>query len=56
MAWKASETKLVKSKYLISAIIFGAVVPYLLISLNYLANSHNEGKVIIENSRGGRFL
>ena len=31
MAWKASKTKLVKSKYLISAIIFGAMVPYLTI-------------------------
>jgi amino acid transporter len=29
MAWKASKTKLVKSKYLISAIIFGAMVPYM---------------------------
>ena len=29
MAWKASKTKLVKSKYLISAIIFGAIVPYM---------------------------
>ena len=31
MAWKASKTKLVKSKYLISAIIFGAMVPYMTI-------------------------
>ena len=31
MAWKASKTKLVKSKYLISAIIFGAIVPYMTI-------------------------
>ena len=31
MAWKASKTKLVKSKYLISAIIFAAMVPYLTI-------------------------
>ena len=29
MAWKASKTKLVKSKYLISAIIFGAMLPYM---------------------------
>ena len=31
MAWRASKTKLVKSKYLISAIIFAAMVPYLTI-------------------------
>ena len=31
MAWKASKTKLVKAKYLISAIIFAAMVPYLTI-------------------------
>ena len=52
MAWKASEAKLVKSKYLISAIIFGAVVPYLLISLNYLANSHNEGGKVLAQCMG----
>ena len=34
MAWKASKTKLVKSKYLISAIIFGAMIPYMTICGN----------------------
>ena len=52
MAWRASEAKLVKSKYLISAIIFGAMVPYFLISLNHLANSHNEGGKVLAQCMG----
>ena len=42
MAWKASKTKLVKSKYLISAIIFGAMVPYLTIFVNIIIQQYNE--------------
>ena len=52
MAWKASEAKLVKSKYLVGAIIFGAMVPYLLIFLNHLANSHNEGGKVLAQCMG----
>ena len=44
MAWKASKTKLVKSKYLISAIIFGAMVPYMSIFGNIFGH-------IIKSSR-----
>ena len=44
MAWKASKTKLVKSKYLISAIIFGAMVPYMTIFGNIFGH-------IIKSSR-----
>ena len=40
MAWKASKTKLVNSKYLISAIIFGAMVPYLTLFLNNVIHGH----------------
>ena len=43
MAWKASKTKLVKSKYLISAIIFGAMVPYLTIFGNNMLRQYNKG-------------
>ena len=50
MAWKASKTKLVKSKYLISAIIFGTMVPYMTVFGNIFGhimksskNQHNEG-------------
>ena len=42
MAWKASKTKLVKSKYLISAIIFGAMVPYLTIFGNTMIHQHSK--------------
>ena len=52
MAWKAAEAKLVKLKYLISAIIFGAMAPYLLIFLNHLANSHNEGGKVLAQCMG----
>ena len=43
MAWKASKTKLVKSKYLISAIIFGTMVPYLTIFINNVIRQYNDG-------------
>ena len=43
MAWKASKTKLVKSKYLISAVIFGAMVPYLITFGNDMLRQYNEG-------------
>ena len=46
MAWKASKTKLVKSKYLIGAIIFGVMVPYLTMFGN---------NMIRQNSKGGNF-
>ena len=42
MAWKASKTKLVKSKYLISAIIFGVMVPYLIIFGNNLVRDNHD--------------
>ena len=41
-----------KSKYLISAVIFGAMAPYLLIFLNHLANSHNEGGKVLAQCMG----
>ena len=50
MAWKASKTKLVRSKYIISAIVFSAMVPYMTIFGNIFGhvmksskNQHNEG-------------
>ena len=50
MAWKASKTKLVRSKYIISAIVFGAMVPYMTIFGNIFGhimksskNQHTEG-------------
>ena len=42
MAWKASKTKLVKSKYIIGAIIFGVIVPYLTIFGNIIINQYSE--------------
>ena len=44
MAWKASNTKLVKSKYLIRAIIFGVMVPYLTIFVNSIFRVNEGGK------------
>ena len=49
MAWKASKTKLVKSKYLISAIIFGAMVPYLTIFGNNMIHQYNNrGQLFVQ--------
>ena len=44
MAWKASNTKLVESKYLIRAIIFGVMVPYLTIFVNSIFRVNEGGK------------
>ena len=44
MAWKASNTKLVKSKYLIRAIIFGVMVPYLTLFVNSMFRVNEGGK------------
>ena len=44
MAWKASKTKLVKSKYLIRAIIFGVMVPYLTLFVNSMFRVNEGGK------------
>ena len=44
MAWKASKTKLVRSKYIISAIIFGAMVPYMTIFGNIFGNIMKSSK------------
>jgi hypothetical protein len=44
MAWKASNTKLVKSKYLIRAIIFGVMVPYLTLFVNSMFRINEGGK------------
>ena len=43
MAWKASKTKLVKSKYLIGAIIFGVMIPYLSSFGNNMIRQYNGG-------------
>ena len=49
MAWKASKTKLVKSKYLISAIIFAVMVPYLTIFGNNMIHQYNNrGKLFVQ--------
>ena len=52
MAWKASKTKLVKSKYLISAIIFGVMVPYLTIFINNMIRQYNEGGKLLDQCLG----
>ena len=44
MAWKASKTKLVRSKYIISSIIFGAMVPYMTIFGNIFGNIMKSSK------------
>jgi hypothetical protein len=48
MAWKASKTKLVKSKYLIGAIIFGVMVPYLTIFVNTMFRVNEGGKFVAQ--------
>ena len=48
MAWKASNTKLVKSKYLIRAIIFGVMVPYLTIFVNSMFRVNEGGKFVAQ--------
>ena len=48
MAWKASKTKLVKSKYLIQAIIFGVMVPYLTIFVNTMFRVNEGGKFVAQ--------
>ena len=48
MAWKASKTKLVKSKYLIRAIIFGVMVPYLTIFVNSMFRVNEGGKFVAQ--------
>ena len=48
MAWKASKTKLVKSKYLIQAIIFGVMVPYLTIFVNSMFRVNEGGKFVAQ--------
>ena len=48
MAWKASNTKLVKSKYLIRAIIFGVIVPYLTIFVNSMFRVNEGGKFVAQ--------
>ena len=52
MAWKASKTKLVKSKYLISAIIFGAMVPYLTIFGNNMFRQYNDRRQLFVQCMG----
>ena len=52
MAWKASKTKLVKSKYLISAIIFGAMIPYLTIFVNIMIHQYNERVYLVAQCLG----
>ena len=52
MAWKASKTKLVKSKYLISAIIFGAMVPYLTIFGNNMIRQYNDRRQLFVQCMG----
>ena len=44
MAWRASKTKLVKSKYLISAILLASLVPYIINFGNYIGHEYNEGR------------
>ena len=48
MAWKASKTKLVKSKHLIRAIIFGVMVPYLTIFVNSMFRVNEGGKFVAQ--------
>ena len=52
MAWKASKTKLVESKYLISAIIFGAMVPYLTIFGNNMFRQYNDRRQLFVQCMG----
>ena len=52
MAWKASKTKMVKSKYLISAIIFGAMVPYLTIFGNNMFRQCNDRRQLFVQCMG----
>ena len=54
MAWKASKTKLVRSKYIISAIVFGAMVPYMTIFGNIFGNIINSSKN--QHNGGGNLL
>ena len=54
MAWKASKTKLVRSKYIISAIVFGAMVPYMTILGNIFGNIINSSKN--QHNGGGNLL
>ena len=54
MAWKASKTKLVRSKYIISAIVFGAMVPYMTIFGNIFGNIMKSSKN--EYNEGGNLL
>ena len=54
MAWKASKTKLVRSKYIISAIVFGAMVPYMTIFGNIFGNIMKSSKN--QHNGGGNLL
>ena len=52
MAWKASKTKLVKSKYLIGAIIFGVMIPYLTSFGNNMIRQYNKGGKLFDQCLG----
>ena len=49
MAWKASMTRIIKTKYLFVAIFIGTMLPYFIMMGNWLAtNDNNSGKVLAQ--------